>query len=135
MKRMNPKNTFRVTSEINGFLTFLKNSRIFQRSVDGYTFAAAYAMKNNLAISPVSSRERQDLIYVRDIGDDVVLALEAGIHAVRKRNGQPEPADEKEVLDLVTQYAEAGLQLLKPKWEGKTSGQIQEEIQRIITEC
>lgn len=114
-------------------MKFLKNSRIFDRLVDGYLFAAAYAMKNNLEISPIISRDRQDLILINRIGDDIVLALEAGVHSVRKRNNQAEPADEKEVLDLVTQYAEAGLTILRQRWNDKTEGLILKDIQNIIS--
>jgi hypothetical protein len=133
MKRMNQQSTIRATSEANGYLKFLKNMRIFDRLVDGYIFAAAYAIKNNLEISPILSRDRQDLIIINQVGEEIVLALEAGVHTIRKRNNQAEPANEKEVLDLVNQYAEAGLTILKQRWHGKTEGLILEDIQNIIS--
>jgi hypothetical protein len=133
MKRMNQQSTIRATFEANIYLKFLKNSRIFDRLVDGYLFAAAYAIKNNLEISTIISRDRQDLILINQIGDDIVLALEAGVHSVRKRNNQAEPTDEKEVLEFVTQYAEAGLTILRQRWNDKTEGLILEDIQNIIS--
>jgi hypothetical protein len=36
------------------------------------------------------------------------------------------------VLDLVTRYAEAGLELLKERWDGKTGVQIQDDIRKMI---
>jgi hypothetical protein len=133
MKRMNQQSTIRATSEANLYLKELKNRRVFDRLVDVYLFAAAYAIKSNLEISPIVSRDRQDLIIINQIGDDIVLALEAGVHAVRKHNNQAEPADEKEVLDLVTQYAEAGLTILRQRWNDKTEGLILKDIQNIIS--
>ncbi|NES05812.1 MAG: hypothetical protein F6K22_25195 [Okeania sp. SIO2F4] len=61
------------------------------------------------------------------------MALEAGVHAISKGNGQPEPADSWEVLEIIKKYAEVGLNLLKARWEGKTDTQIQDDVRRIIS--
>ena len=50
-----------------------------------------------------------------------------------KRNGQPQPTESREVLEIITKYVEVGLNLLKARWEGKTGTQIQDDIRRIIT--
>lgn len=133
MKRLDPKATFRPTPEAKGYLDVLKKNGAFGRAVDAYVFAAAYAVKNNTEISPVLSRGRQDLVYVGIVDEEVRLALEAGVYAILKRNGKPEPKDSREVLEILTQYAEAGLKLLKARWEGKTGLQIQDDIQKIIS--
>lgn len=132
MLHLDPKATFRPTPEAKGYLDVLKKNGAFGRAVDAYVFAAAYALKNNAEISPLSSRGRQDLVLVGVVDEDVRLALEAGVHAVLKHNGT-EPKDSREVLEIVTQYAEAGLKLLKKRWDGKTGLQIQDDIQKLIT--
>jgi hypothetical protein len=60
------------------------------------------------------------------------LALEAGVHAICKRNGLPEPTDSREVLEILSQYAEAGLKILKQRWDGKVGIQIQNDVRKII---
>ncbi len=132
MKHIDPKATIRPTPQAKGYLDVLKKNGAFGRAIDAYVFAAAYALKKHAEISPISSRGRQDLVYVRNVEEDVRLALEAGVHAVLKHNSQPEPKDSREVLEILTQYAEAGLELLKERWEGKTGLQIQDDIRKII---
>ncbi|MEG4944570.1 hypothetical protein [Microcoleus sp. F4-D5] len=133
MKHIDPQATIRPTPEAKGYLDTLKNNGAFGRMVDAYVFAAAYALKNNVEISSLPLRRRQDLVYMGIVDENVRLALEAGVHTVQKRNGKPEPKDSREVLDFVTQYAEAGLKLLKERWQGKTGVQIQDDIRKIIS--
>ncbi|MCU0534859.1 MAG: hypothetical protein MUD14_13290 [Hydrococcus sp. Prado102] len=132
MKRIDPTATIRPTPEANGYLKVLKNNGAFSRMVDAYIFAAAYAIKNNLDISSIPSAGRQDLINIGIVEDDVRLALEAGVHAICKRNNQPEPTDSREVLEILSQYAEAGLKILKQRWDGKVGIQIQDDVRKII---
>lgn len=132
MKHIDTKATIRPTPKAKGYLDVLKNNGAFSRAIDAYLFAAAYAIKTDADVTPVPSRGRQDLVYLGIVDDDVRLALEAGIHAVRERNGEPEPADSRELLEILTQYAEAGLKLLQERWDGKTGIQIQNDIRRII---
>jgi hypothetical protein len=102
--------------------------------IDPYIFAAACAIKQNVDISEVSLKGQQDMINIGIVDDEVRLALEAGVHASCKRNEQPEPADSREVLEILTKYAEVGLQMLKQRWEGKVPSQIQDDVWRIIRE-
>ena len=132
MKQMNKNASFRPTAEAKGYLDELKNIKVFHRSVDAYVFAAAYALKNKADISQVSLRGRSELVDIRILDDEVCLALEAGIHIVLRRAGQPEPADEATVLELVTKYAEAGIGMLRERWAGKTGLQIQDDIRKLI---
>jgi hypothetical protein len=132
MKRIDPTAIIRPTPEANGYLKVLKNNGAFSRMVDAYLFAAAYAMKNNIDIFPIPPAGRQDLINIGIVEDDVRLGLEAGIQAICKRNGLSEPADSREVLEILSQYAEAGLKILKQRWEGKIGIQIQDDVRRII---
>ena len=48
------------------------------------------------------------------------------------KSDQPEPKDSREVLEILTQYAETGLKLLKQQWEGKVGIQIQNDVRKII---
>jgi len=134
MKAMDPNATVRPTPEAKGYLDLLKEQGVFDRMIDPYMFAAAYAIKQNADISEVSLKRQQDLINIGIVDDEVRLALEAAVHAISKRNGQPEPKDDREVLEILTKYAEVGSQLLKQRWEGKVSNQIQDDIWRIIRE-
>jgi len=134
MKHIDAQATIRPTPEAKGYLDALKNNGAFGRMADAYVFAAAYALKNNVEISSVPLRGRQDLVYMGIVDENVRLALEAGVYTVLKRNGKPEPKDSREVLDIVTQYAEAGLKLLKERWQGKTGLQIQDDIRKIISQ-
>jgi hypothetical protein len=134
MKRIDPTATIRPTPEANGYLKVLKNNGAFSRMVDAYLFAAAYAIKNNVDVASIPSQGRQDLINIGIVDDDVRLSLEAGIHAICKRNGRSEPTDSREVMEILTQYAEAGLKLLKQRWEGKVGIQIQDDVRRIINQ-
>jgi hypothetical protein len=132
MKQIDPTATIRPTPEANGYLKVLKNNGAFSRMVDAYIFAAAYAMKNNIDVSPIPSAGRQDLINIGIVEDDVRLGLEAGVHAICKRNNRPEPTDSREVLEILSQYAEAGLKILKQRWDGKVGIQIQDDVRKII---
>ena len=133
MKRLNEDTSFRPSAEAKGYLDVLKKTGVFRRSVDGYAFAAAYALKNNSDISQVELRGRSELVAVGALDEEVRLALEAGVHATLKRAGLPEPVDSAMVLDYVTKYAEAGLLVLKERWAGKTGLQIQDDIRKIIS--
>ncbi|MBF2019817.1 MAG: hypothetical protein IGR93_06855 [Hydrococcus sp. C42_A2020_068] len=132
MKRIDPATTIRPTPEANGYLKVLKNNGAFGRMVDAYLFAAAYAIKNNVDVASIPSQGRQDLINIGIVDDEVRLSLEAGIHAICKRNSRSEPTDSREIMEILTQYAEAGLKLLKQRWEGKVGIQIQDDVRRII---
>lgn len=133
MMRFNNRQKFRPSSEAKAFLQYLKERAVFGRQIDAYAFAAAYAMKNNLDISEISIKERSDMEEVGTLDDEVRLALEAGIHALGKRNGEPEPEDPQKLMDTVTRYSEAGLRSLRSQWEGKTSTQVQDEIRKILS--
>ena len=135
MKRIEITQKFVATSEAKGYLDYLKKKQVFKRAIDAYAFAATYAMKQNADISqPLPSRS-SSLAEVFRLDEDVRLALEAGIHIICKRNNQPEPKNSSEVLELVTKYAEVGIQLLQKKWQDKTSAsQIQQDIWQMINE-
>lgn len=133
MKRIEISAKFSATPKAKGYLDYLTNNGVFKRAIDAYAFAAAYALKYDAEIPKVLRGRSQNLAEVFRLDDDVRLALEAGVYAVQKRKGQPEPTDSKEVFDLVTKYAEAGLELLKERWQGKTRSQIQNDIQKIIS--
>lgn len=132
MKRINPQAVISSSTEANGYLKLLKNIGVFKYMVDAYLFAAAYGIKNNLEISSIPPSQRHDVARIDVVDKRVLLAIEAGVYAVRKRNGQPQPSDSKEVLEIVIQYAEAGLNVLKHRWEGKISIQIQNDIRQLI---
>lgn len=132
MMRLNKKQKFRPSSEAKAFLKHLKERAVFGRQIDAYAFAAAYAMKNNLDISQVSLQGRSDMEEVGTLDDEVCLALEAGVHAIQKRKGQPEPIDSQALMDLLTRYSEAGIITLLDSWKGKTSIQIQDDIRKIV---
>lgn len=134
MMRLNKKQKFRPSSEAKAFLQYLKERAVFGRQIDAYAFAAAYAMKNNIDISEVSIKDRSDMEEAGTLDDEVRLALEAGIHALCKRNGQPEPEDSNKLMDYVTKYSEVGIFSLKEKWSGKTGIQIQDDIQKILVD-
>lgn len=133
MKHINLKAVISSSAEANGYLKLLKNIGAFKYMVDAYLFAAAYAMKNNLEIGSIPPNQRQDVARIDVVDKRVLLAIEAGVYAVRKRNGQPQPSDSKEVLETVVQYGEAGLNVLKQRWEGKINIQIQDDIRKLIS--
>lgn len=133
MKYLNPKAVISSSVEANGYLKLLKNIGVFKYMVDAYLFAAAYAMKNNLEISSTLPSQRQDVARIDVVDKRVLLAIEAGVYAVCKRNEQPQPSDSREVLEIVMQYAEAGIDVLKQRWEGKISIQIQDDIRKLIS--
>lgn len=133
MKRLDKDNSVRPTPESRAYLDVLKKKGVFRRSIDAYTFAAAYAILKEIDPKEIPSRGRQDLVEnLRLVDDDVLLALEAGIFATYKRKGMPEPNDSKELLEILTQYAEAGLKVLQEQWEDKTSSQIRDHVSKII---
>jgi len=63
--------------------------------------------KTSVSTEPLSNR--QDLINISQIDQEVILALTAGIYIICKKNSYPQPSDGKEVLDKICQYAEVGL--------------------------
>jgi hypothetical protein len=135
MKRIDTRESIRPTIQANNYLKSLKEKGVFERTIDAYLFAAAYAIKHNLEIASIPSRDRQTHVMMNIVNEDVRLALEAGIHAIRKRNQQLEPENSREVLEIITQYAEAGVESLRQRWEGKTAIQIQYDISKIINLC
>jgi hypothetical protein len=134
MKRMDQDAVIRPTSEAKGYLDYLKKQSVFRRAVDAYAFAAAFAMNQGSDISEVSLRGRSDLTDVGTLDEEVRLALEAGVTVLARRNGLPELIDSASIVDLVTKYAEVGLQTLKERWSGKSSLQIQNDIQKILSD-
>lgn len=134
MKRMEQDAAVRPTSEAKGYLDYLKQQSVFRRLVDGYAFAAAFAMNQGMDISEVSLRGRSELTNVGTLDEEVRLALEAGATVMVRRNGLPELTDSANVLDLVTKYAEVGLKTLKERWSGKSGLQIQNDIQKILSD-
>ena len=133
MKQINRENSVRPTPDARTYLDVLTKQGVFRRMIDAYAFAAAYAVINDLQTEEILSKGRQDLVRdLRLLDDDVLLSLEAGIYAIRKRKGKPEPNDGKELLEILTQYAEVGLKVLKQQWEDKSPSQIQDHISKII---
>lgn len=132
MKRMNSKTVIKSSTEAQGYLALLKDNGVFKQMIDGYMFAAAYAIKNNLDTSLESVSKKHDIAIVNVVDDNVRLSIEAGIYAICKRNNQPQPENSKEVMDILTKYAEVGLKALKQRWEGKITLQIQDDIRKII---
>ena len=135
MKRIEISQKFVATSEAKGYIDYLKKKQVFKRAIDAYAFAATYAMKQNADISNPITNRSNSLAEVFRLDPDVLLALEAGVHVMCKRNNRPEPKNSTEVLEVVTKYAEVGIQLLKLKWKDKTSiSQIQQDIWQMINE-
>lgn len=133
MKRIDKEHSIRPSAESKAYLDVLKEQGVFRRMIDGYVFAAAYAIFKEIEPQELPSQGRQDLVRdLKLLDDDVLLSLEAGIAATYKRQGKPEPSNGKELLEILTCYAEAGLKVLKEQWENKTSSQIQEQISKII---
>jgi len=133
MIRLNKKQKFRPSSDAKAFLQYLKERAVFGRQIDAYAFAAAYAMKHNLDISDVSLKGRSDMEEVGTLDDEVCLALEAGVHALSKRNGQLKPEDPQTLMDSITRYGEIGLMMLREEWSGKTAIQIQDSIRKLLS--
>lgn len=131
MQRFDPNAIVRPTPEAKGYLEVLKNNGAFSRMIDAFVFAASYAMKHNLEILPLPSG-RSELVSLSLIDEDIRLALEASIHIIRQRRGESSPSDSRELLDILTQYAEAGLKTLKQRWDGKVGIQIQDDIRRLV---
>lgn len=127
--------TFRPTPEAREYAKWLKEKQVFERVIDGYLFAAAFAIYKDLEIFPIPSKDRQHIVVnlLGLIDEDVRLALEAGVYAIRKRNDLPQPKDSDELIEIISQYAEAGIIHLKQKWEGKVVNQIQDDIRKILS--
>ena len=136
MKRLDITKKFAATPHAKGYLDYLVDKKqVFNRAIDAYIFAATYAIKQNANISQALSSRPHSLVEVYRLDDDVRLALEAGIHAICRRNHQLEPQNSAEVMKLLTIYAETGIRLLQDKWKDKTSAsQIQRDIWQIINE-
>lgn len=132
MQRFDINAIVRPTPEAKGYLEVLKNNGSFNRMIDAYIFAASYAMKKDIELLPLPTG-RSDLVSLSLIDEDIRLALEASIHILCQRKGENKPSDSKEILDILTQYAEAGIKVLKHRWKGKVGIQIQDDIRRIVS--
>jgi hypothetical protein len=53
LQRIDITKTFRPTPEAREYTRWLKDKQIFERVIDGYLFAAAFAIKNDLEIFPI----------------------------------------------------------------------------------
>ena len=135
LQRIDITKTFRPTPEAREYAKWLKDKKVFERVIDGYLFAAAFAIKNDLEIFDISPKDRQHIVVnlLGLIDDDVRLALEAGVYAIRKRNDLPQPNNSDELIEIISQYAEAGIIHLKQKWQGKVVNQIQDDIRKILS--
>lgn len=133
MQRIEPSLPLRPTLEAKGYLEYLKKQGIFPRMVDGYVFAAAFAMEQDLPILPLSEQERQELVIFGILDEDVRLALEIGVHILCQRRQVILPSSGKEALEIVSQYGEAGLKTLKEQWQGQKKPQIQKNIRNLLT--
>lgn len=134
LQRIDITKTFRPTPEAREYAKWLKDKKVFERVIDGYLFAAAFAIKSDLDIFTIPSKDRQHIVVnlLGLIDDDVRLALEAGVYAIRQRSKQPQPTNSDELIEIISQYAEAGLIHLKQKWQGKVVNQIQDDIRKIV---
>ncbi|MGL4883152.1 MAG: hypothetical protein ACRC8K_19145 [Waterburya sp.] len=135
LKRIDITKTFRPTPETRKYAKWLSETKkIFPRMIDAYLFAAAFAIKNDLEIFSIPPKDRQHIVVnlLGLIDDDVRLALEAGVYAIRKRNKLPQPNDNDELIEIISQYGEAGIIHLKQKWQGKVVNQIQDDIRKIL---
>ena len=132
MQRIDASLKIYASETSRNYLQVLKDNKTFERMVDAYLFAAAFAIKEDLSIYGINLSNRQDLINISQIEPEVILALTAGIYIICKKNSYAQPSDGKEVLDKICQYAEVGLRELKERWQGKVSNQIQADIERII---
>jgi sulfur transfer complex TusBCD TusB component (DsrH family) len=132
MQRIDPIFKIYASETSRNYLQVLKDNKTFERMVDAYLFAAAFALKEDLSSHGITISNRGDLIAVSQIDQEVILALTAGIYIICKKNSYPEPTNGQEVLDMICQYAEVGLRELKERWQGKVSNQIQTDIQKII---
>lgn len=135
LQRIDITKTFRPTPQAREYAKWLKDKKVFERVIDGYLFAAAFAIKNDLKIYSISSKDRQHIVVnlLGLIDDNVRLALEASVYAVRKCNNLPQPKDSDELIEIISQYAEAGIIDLKQKWQGKVVNQIQDDIRKILS--
>lgn len=136
LQRIDITKTFRPTPEAREYVKWLSETKkIFPRMIDAYLFAAAFAIKNDLDIFPIPSKDRQHIVVnlLSLIDDEVRLALEAGVYVIRKRNNLPQPNNSDELIEIISQYAEAGIIHLKQKWQGKVVNQIQDDIRKILT--
>jgi hypothetical protein len=135
MQHLSITDKFRATEEAKGYIDYLlsKEVKAFTRAIDAYAFAAAYAMKNNAAIPPTIKGRSNSLAEVFRLDENVRLALEAGVWVSCKRNNLSEPDSEEEMLNILTKYAEVGIQLLQARWREKTGIGIQNDINKMIT--
>ena len=115
----------RPTQTAHTYLKHLKEKeKVFDRMIDAYLFAAAYALKEELEIESLTGSSRQDLVDLSIVDKDVLMSLSAGIYIVCQHKGQSQPKDSKDVGELLTQYAEAGLMYLQKLWKNKIKDQI-----------
>jgi len=130
---MNAKVMVRPSLKAKGALDQWKKTRVFPRSIDGYAFAAAYAIRQGIDIEGVKISNRSDLTDLGDLAVATRRALEAGIHTARKRAGLALPASAEEVFELASRYAEVGIEALVERWGGKSKGQILEDIRGMVS--
>lgn len=131
---MNDGANVRPSAIAKGYMDALIKNGSFSRSIDAYVFAAAFAMRLDLDNEDANLKARGDLVAVRIIDDEVRLALECSVLAIRKRKSLEPLVDGSAVLEQVTKYAEVGLVALKQRWEGKTSLQIQHDIKNLLVD-
>jgi len=99
MQRIDPSLKIYASETSRNYLQVLKDNKTFERMVDAYLFAAAFAIKQDFSIYGTTLSNRQDLITISQIDPEVILALTAGIYIICKKNSYPQPSDGKEVLD------------------------------------
>lgn len=133
MKLIKESAMARPSIRAKGLLDEWKKARVFPRAIDGYAFAAAFAMRERLTIDGLRIANRSDLVEMGVLEKGVRRALEAGIYMARKRSGLSAPASEDEVLDQLSHYAEAGIVALADRWGGKSKSQILEDIRAMVT--
>lgn len=132
MKLLRETTMFRPSQVSKGTLDSWKELRVFPRAIDGYAFAAAFAIRERFPIEDVKITKRTDLYEVGALEIKIRRSLEAGVHAARKSAGLPAAASDEEVFELVSRYAEIGVAHLNERWKGKSKSQILEDIRELV---
>jgi len=132
MIRFDPQASIRPTSDAKAFLDYLKERQIFQRAVDGYAFAAALALAQDLKPTTESLKHRSDLVNVSALDEDVRLALAASLQ--NKADALPfELAESSSLLNAFVYFAESGCEALESRWKDMSRSQMMNDLSKILT--
>jgi len=130
MLQLRATDHFFIDRDLMGFADKLTEDGVVPRRIDLLLLAFSYAVAEKLP--PSQDVKRHEFVRAQILTDDQVLAVSAAAQWYARSSGLDLPEDERHLMNFVCSAADAGLRVLKERWEGRTKSQLQLDIFRTV---